>query len=104
MENKIPNLKEEIVGEDKRVRFVYLLNGNLWYRTNSGFEFPVPVEDTAGAKFLPEDRAMVFMRWIRKHIERLKQEEEEDKATVVVMHPTKYAMLAEAVRERNEAV
>lgn len=109
MENKIPNLKDEVVGEDKKVKFIYLLNRQLWYRTNSGFEFPVPVEDTDGAKFLADDRAMVFMKWIRKHIVRLQEEETEKEAEALKpwpMHESKYAMLAEAVRERsaNEAV
>jgi hypothetical protein len=89
----ISNLKDEVVGEDKRVNFIYLQNNELWYKTTSGFEFPVPVADTEGAKFLSEDRAMLFMKWIRKHIERLKKEDEEQPVGFY-MHPAKYAMIS----------
>ena len=38
-------LKELVKG--KKVRFSYYRNGELWYRTDDGFEFPVPIADTA---------------------------------------------------------
>ncbi len=40
----------------------------MWYTTECGFDFPVPIADTGNAKFLNEDKAMMFMRYIRKHI------------------------------------
>jgi hypothetical protein len=41
----------------------------LWYVTECGFEFPVPTEDIGNATFLAEDKAMLFMRYIRKHLD-----------------------------------
>jgi hypothetical protein len=35
------------------------------------FEFPIPIEDAGGGEFLPEDKALTFERWIRKHLEHL---------------------------------
>ena len=34
----------------------------------SGFRFPVPISDAGTATFLAEDRAMLFMRYIRRQI------------------------------------
>ena len=66
---KIPELRDEIKG---KVYFICLKNKELWYKTDSGFEFPIPLSDTEGAEFLSEDKASLFMRWLRKRIEVLK--------------------------------
>jgi hypothetical protein len=55
------------IRDGRRVRFVRANAGNLWYVTELGFEFPVPFEDMGNATFLAEDKAMLFMRYIRKH-------------------------------------
>lgn len=57
--------------KNKKVTFVYYKENELWYTTECGFEFPVPISDTGGAEFRNEDKAMLFMRWIRKHIQYL---------------------------------
>ncbi len=49
-------------------RFQYYRAGNLWYQTDTGIEFPVPVEDTDGATFEAEHKSLTLMRWIRKHL------------------------------------
>ncbi len=60
-------LKEMIVNNQK-VRFSFYRDGELWYETECGFRFPVPIGDVGTATFLVEDRAILFMRYIRKHI------------------------------------
>lgn len=60
---------KDMVGGDRKVSFTFYRDKNLWYVTECGFEFPVPIEDIGNATFLNEDRAMLFMRWIRKHIQ-----------------------------------
>jgi len=62
----IPTLKECIQG---RVKFSFYRKGNLHYLCDNGFEFRVPIDDTGDAAFLHEDKAMLFMRWIRKELE-----------------------------------
>ncbi|MBU2759049.1 hypothetical protein [Acidithiobacillus sulfurivorans] len=62
------NSIKDMVKDNKKVVFTRFKEGNLWYQTECGFEFPVPVEDAGTATFLPEDKAMLFMRYIRKHI------------------------------------
>ena len=60
-------LKEMIVNNQK-VRFSFYRDGQLWYETECGFRFPVPIEDVGTATFLAEDRAILFMRYIRKQL------------------------------------
>ncbi len=62
------NSIKDMVKDDKKVVFTRFKECELWYQTECGFEFPVPVDDTGTATFLPEDKAMLFMRYIRKHI------------------------------------
>ncbi len=57
---------KEMVKDGKSVHFTKYRQGNLYYRTESGFEFPVPLEDIGDATFLAEDKAILFMRYIRK--------------------------------------
>ena len=52
----------------KVVRFKYYRGGELFYETECGFIFPVPVSDTGHATFLAEDKALLFMRYIRKQL------------------------------------
>lgn len=62
------NTITEMVSDGKKVRFVRYRHKELWYVTETGFEFPVPIEDTEDATFLGEDKAIFFMRYIRKHL------------------------------------
>ena len=59
-------------------KFTHYEEGKLWYQViwtdDDGswgglFDFPIPVEDAATGRFLSNDRAMIFMRWMRKHLE-----------------------------------
>lgn len=59
---------KEMVSAGKKVKFLYYRDNELWYETENNFQFPVQISDAAGATFLPEDKALVFMRWIRRHI------------------------------------
>jgi hypothetical protein len=61
-------LKEMVIG-DQVVLFTRYLDGNLYYETECGFEFPVPISDIGNATFRAKDKAMLFMRYIRKHLE-----------------------------------
>ena len=59
-------LKECLVGN---VSFNYYRKGDLYYECENGFLFRVPIDDTGDASFNSTDRAMLFMRWIRKELE-----------------------------------
>jgi hypothetical protein len=58
-------IKDHIHG---KCRFEYYRDSALWYKTDSGFLFPVPIDDIGNATFLAEDKAMLFMRYIRKQM------------------------------------
>lgn len=60
------NSVKHMVSDGKRVFFVRARKGDLIYRTECGFEFRVPFDDMGDASFEKEDKAMMFMRWIRK--------------------------------------
>jgi hypothetical protein len=60
-------LKEMIVNNQK-VHFSFYRDGNLWYETECGFRFPVPIAEAGTATFAAEDRAILFMRYIRKQL------------------------------------
>lgn len=66
------NIKD-MVSNGKRVYFVRYQKNELWYVTECGFEFPVPISDTGDACFEKEDKALLFMRWIRKQIENINE-------------------------------
>lgn len=68
---------KEMVQSGKQVTFIYYRAKELWYKTDDGFEFPVPIEDCGDAVFLDKDKAILFMRYIRKHMEMLKKAREE---------------------------
>jgi len=58
----------------KRVKFKRYVKGNLWYEIEGeNFEFPVPVSDAGDATFPVEDKAEMYMRYVRKHLAILKE-------------------------------
>lgn len=59
-------IKDHVKG---KVVFQYYRQGNLYYKTETDLVFAVPIEDIGEATFLNEDKAMFFMRYIRKHLE-----------------------------------
>ena len=61
--------------KDKKVNFLFYKDGNLIYSTECGFQFPVPISDIGIATFFTQDRAMLFMRWIRKQKELIEKGE-----------------------------
>ena len=66
----------DLVKDNKKVKFVYFRDNEFWYQTDDGFLFPISLaEATAGkATFLAEDKAIYFMRWMKKYIEACKKE------------------------------
>jgi hypothetical protein len=75
-EVEVLNIKEMVKG-NKQVAFLHYRDGDLWYRHEDGFEFPVPIADVGNATMLASDKAMLFMRYIRKHAEMLDKAKEE---------------------------
>lgn len=68
------NSLKDMVSGGKIVKFEYYRKGELWYSTECGFMFPVPIDDTGDGTFAKQDKAMLFMRYIRKHMEAVENE------------------------------
>ena len=62
------NIKE-MVKDGKSASFQYYRKGELWYKTECGFMFPVPVSDVGDGTFNASEKAMLLMRYIRKQVE-----------------------------------
>lgn len=58
------DLKGRVKGQ---VEFSHYQDGNLVYRCEDGFDFPVPVSQCGTARFLNKDKGILFMKWIKKH-------------------------------------
>ena len=67
---KTPSLKELVKG--KQVFFSHYRKGFMYYVVSHDeifYQFPVPIDDVGDATLLKEDKAMLFMRYIRKAID-----------------------------------
>ena len=58
--------------KNKKARFVHYREGNFIYETEDGFQFPIPLAEVGTATLLAEDKAILFTRWIRRHLEAMK--------------------------------
>ena len=61
--------------KNKKARFLHYREGHFIYTTDDGFQFPVPLADIGSATLQAEDKALFFMRWIRRHLETMKPAE-----------------------------
>ena len=67
---------KEHVKQGEMVHFEYFRDEEFWYRSDKGLLFPIPLKEAlAGrATFLAHDKAIYFMRWIRRYVTTCKQE------------------------------
>jgi hypothetical protein len=61
--------------KNQSVHFQYYRDKELWYKTDNNFLFPVPIDEAGTATFLNQDKAILYMRYIRKYKEELEKEE-----------------------------
>jgi hypothetical protein len=59
---------KDMVKDGKKVEFKFYRKGELFYETACGFLFSVPISDTGDGQFNRTDKAMMFMRYIRKEL------------------------------------
>lgn len=65
-----PNIKDLV--KNNTVQFIRFREGNFYYRVSANgkaYDFPVPLDDIGNATLLYQDKAMLFMRYMRKAIE-----------------------------------
>lgn len=61
------NIKDIV--KDQHAHFVFYRDRTLFYETDNGFKFPVPIDDAGSATFNADEKAILMMRYIRKHLE-----------------------------------
>lgn len=66
-------VRKDINNNPSKVHFQFYRAGNFYYSvedfyTSELYEFPVPINDIGNATLLRTDKAITFMRWIRKAI------------------------------------
>ena len=69
--------------KDNYVNFKFYSDGELWYITDCGFEFPVPVdnkEEVGNATFMAREKALLYMRYMRKHLKMIEDARKEQEA------------------------
>lgn len=65
---------KRMVKDGQKVHLQYYRDGELWYKTDSGFMFPVPISDVGNATMLRDDKAILFMRYMRPQLWKMKEE------------------------------
>jgi len=61
------NIKDIV--KNQNAHFVFYRDKALFYETDNGFQFPVPLSDAGSATLNKKEKAILLMRYIRKHIE-----------------------------------
>jgi len=68
----------DLVKDNKKVYFLYFRDKDFWYRHEDGLVFSVSLDEIdnpeSPATLQAEDKAIYFMRWIKKYIEVAKKE------------------------------
>lgn len=64
MKNIIESVK------NKSVSFEFLTNKYLWYKTETGILFPIPLKECGDASFLKKDKATLFIKYIREQLKK----------------------------------
>lgn len=80
-------LAQEVRG---KVTFQFYRDGSLYYKTEGGFTFKVPISDTGTGTFFPQDKGVFFMRWLRPQLQEANAElsgETHEPPTEIVLAP-----------------
>jgi len=60
--------------KDRKVFFDFYRDHELWYRVEgTNFKFPVSIEEAEGGNFNGIDKAILYMRYIRKHLKSIEE-------------------------------
>ncbi len=67
--------------KDQNAHFVFYRDRALFYETDNGFQFPVPIDDASSATFNHEEKAILLMRYIRKHLDKVSDAQDAQDST-----------------------
>lgn len=74
---------KQMVRDENQAEFAYYRDRQLWYEVMymddmmmpHKFLFPVPIEDIGNATFGRAEKALLMMRYIRKHLKTLEEQD-----------------------------
>ncbi len=63
----------DLVKDNKKLKFSFFRDNEFWFEQEDGFRFPISLEEILASRvtILAEDKALLYMRWMRKYIESL---------------------------------
>lgn len=61
------NIKDLV--KNKMAHFSHYREGYFYYKTDDNFQFSIPFEDTTGITLPAQDKAIFFMKWMKKQID-----------------------------------
>ena len=68
----------DLFKDGKKVHFSFYRDKEFWYEHEDGLVFSVPLSEVdnpaSRATLLAEDKAILFMRWIKRYIESARKE------------------------------
>lgn len=62
------NVKQHVIDHQKAV-YKFYQGGSLWYETEKGLQFEVPISETGNGIFNKEEKAINLMKWINKQLD-----------------------------------
>ena len=62
------NVKQHVI-DNQKVTYKFYQNGSLWYETEKGLLFEVPISETGSGIFNREEKAINMMKWINKQLD-----------------------------------
>jgi hypothetical protein len=67
---------KEHVKQGQMVHFHYFRDDEFWYKTDGGLLFPVSLKEAQAGRgtFLASDKAIYYMRWIKRYVEACRRE------------------------------
>ena len=77
----IPSLRS-LVSKNKKAHFVRYYEGELFYKTDCGFIFPIPIAESDKFPFHAKEDTTGLIRWIQRQREFLLQHEKSQYVTI----------------------
>ena len=95
------NVKDIV--KNQKAHFVFYRDRALFYETDDGLQFPVPVDEAGSATFNAEEKAITLMRYVRKHLENTERARREQHAVAVFGAFFRFEPAGRALRARHAA-
>lgn len=62
---------KDLIRDGKTAKFKQYRLGNLYYETQEGFVFAIPLQELGESTLLAEERCASLMKWIKRALEEI---------------------------------